>query len=45
MSAVATLDEPERARVYGRVQELADSVDEPIRFAYVTEAYVFRRLD
>jgi SAM-dependent methyltransferase len=44
MSAVATLDEPERARVYGRVQELAVSVAEPIRLAYVTDAYVLRRL-
>jgi SAM-dependent methyltransferase len=43
MSAVATLDEPERARVYGRVQELADSFAEPIRLAYVTWAYAFRR--
>ena len=44
MSAVATLDEPERARVYGRIQELAVSVAEPIRLAYVTDAYVLRRL-
>lgn len=45
MSAVATLDEPERARVHSRVQELADSVAEPIRLAYVTWAYAFRRRD
>lgn len=45
MSAVAALDEPERSRVYDRVQELADSVPEPIRLAYVTWAYAFRRRD
>jgi hypothetical protein len=45
MSTVAVLDDIERARVFGRVQELADTVPEPIRLAYVTEAYAFRRLD
>jgi SAM-dependent methyltransferase len=45
MSAVAVLHEPERSRVYRRVQELADSFAEPIRLAYVTWAYAFRRRD
>jgi SAM-dependent methyltransferase len=45
MSAVAVLDEPERARVFERVRALADTATEPIRFAYITEAFVFHRLD
>ena len=45
MSAVATLDEAARARVFKIVgRRYAESVAEPIRFAYVTEAYVFYRL-
>jgi ubiquinone/menaquinone biosynthesis C-methylase UbiE len=45
MSAVATLDEGARAAVYGRVEALARSAPDPLRIAYVTEAYAFRRLD
>lgn len=45
MSAVAALDEVERARVYDRVRELASSFADPIRLAYATWAYAFRRRD
>jgi ubiquinone/menaquinone biosynthesis C-methylase UbiE len=45
MSSVAVLGDVDRARVYSSVQAYAETVPEPIRLAYVTEAYVFRRLD
>ena len=45
MSAVATLDEVDRAEVFSRVRAHAEAAPEPIRLAYVTEAYAFRRRD
>ena len=44
MSAVATLDEAARAEVFRNVEAYAEAAAEPIRLAYVTEAYVFHRL-
>jgi ubiquinone/menaquinone biosynthesis C-methylase UbiE len=45
MSAVATLDEAARAQVFRNVEAYAEAAAEPIRFAHVTEAYAFSRLD
>jgi SAM-dependent methyltransferase len=44
MSTVAALDDRDRARVYGRVEAFAKAAAEPIRLAYVTDAYSFHRL-
>lgn len=45
MSAVATLGDEERDAVYARVEALAETASDPLRIAYVTDAYAFARLD
>jgi ubiquinone/menaquinone biosynthesis C-methylase UbiE len=44
MSAVATLADEERDAVYAKVEALAKTASDPLRIAYVTEAYAFTRL-
>jgi len=44
-SFVASLQEDERGRLLDRIRALVVDVSEPIRFAYVTEAFAFARLD
>jgi ubiquinone/menaquinone biosynthesis C-methylase UbiE len=45
MSMVAVLDHVARDRVVSRVAAATERVPEPLRFAYVTEAYAFTRVD
>ena len=45
MSAVATLEREERDALYAKVEALAKTASDPLRIAYVTEAYAFARLD
>jgi SAM-dependent methyltransferase len=45
MSAVATLADLDRARVFSCVQAYAEAAAEPMRLAYVTQAFAFRRQD
>lgn len=44
MSTVAVLDDLDRAQVFSRVKVFAEAAAEPIRLAYVTKAFAFRRL-
>ncbi len=44
MSAVATLGKEERNAVYARVEAFAETASDPLRIAYVTEAYAFHRV-
>jgi ubiquinone/menaquinone biosynthesis C-methylase UbiE len=45
VSFVAALEKRERDAALKRVRALVEDVPEPIRVPYVTDAYVFRRLD